>query len=500
MTKDTIPIRPKRLLDLLRAVTAARGDPEVPWFPDLEELRRALGVEAVRLTLFGTDGAEPRTGATPADAGPWPRPADMHIPCRHDSRTLGRLEVRAAPGRELVADQRWALELIADRIALEACHRQLEQALTASALGVEASAAARLIDGLRQERDLRENVLAGAPNGVIAVDAERRVILMNNAARHFFAEGEAPGLQQDNPVERYLPQQPLLERLQRVLSGASDMEVLELSQGAAAHRRDYLINISPLCRGEARGATLVARDMTEQRRLDEQVLRIGRVASLGRVAAGIAHEIRNPLTGISITLDILREEQGLSAEGQEMITDISREIDRLEALIHGVLDFARPQPVQHRPMRLAKALEWHRTFREQCRKKGLSCHLDLEANPKIQGDPERLKQLFLNLAINALDATDPGGRVTLRTCVDDSPEGRRQVWVEIQDTGRGMDEQTVQQVFDPFFTTKNEGTGLGLSIAHSIAEQHGGTIEVTSAPGAGTTFRVELPAYETEGS
>ena len=354
----------------------------------------------------------------------------------------------------------------------------------------KALAAARLIRALREERDLRENILAGTPNGVIAVDEGRRVVLMNNAARHLFAAAEAPGIQQGNLVERYLPQQPFLERLQRVLSGASDSETLDLSQGSEAQRRDYLINILCLRRGDSRGATLILKDVTDQRKLDDQVLRMGRVASLGQLAAGIAHEIRNPLTGVSITLDILREEEGLSAEALEMIDDIGREIDRLEALVHGLLDFARPQPARHRPMQLAKALDWHRTFREQCRNKGLEFRLELEDNPKLQGDPERLKQLFLNLAINALDATEPGGRVTLRAGIATHPGRPTRVRVELSDTGRGMDELTRQQVFDPFFTTKNDGTGLGLSIAHSIAEQHGGRIEVDSTPGGGTTFRV----------
>ncbi|HSH70495.1 MAG TPA: ATP-binding protein, partial [Deferrisomatales bacterium] len=359
----------------------------------------------------------------------------------------------------------------------------------------KALAAAQLIRVLREERDLRENILAGTPNGVIAVDQGRRVVLMNNAARHLFAAGEAAGTQQGNPIERYLPQQAFLQRLQRVLSGAAEVETLELSHGSAARRRDYLINIFRLHRGDSWAATLIVKEVTEQRQLDDEVLRMGRVASLGQLAAGIAHEIRNPLTGVSITLDILREEEGLSAEALEMIDDIGREIDRLEALVHGLLDFARPQPTRHRPMRLAKALDWHRTFREQCRNKGLEFRLELEDNPKIQGDPERLKQLFLNLAINALDATEPGGKVTVRAGIATHPGRPARAKVELTDTGRGMDESTRQQVFDPFFTTKNDGTGLGLSIAHSIAEQHGGRIEVDSTPGGGTTFRVELPTY-----
>jgi signal transduction histidine kinase len=255
------------------------------------------------------------------------------------------------------------------------------------------------------------------------------------------------------------------------------------------------MNVFPLAADEARGATLLVQDLTERRRIDEQVNRMARLASIGQLAAGIAHEIRNPLTGVGISLDILREGESLSPAGMSLLDDIGREIDRLEALIRGLLDFARPQPAQKRPMRVAKALEWHRTFAEQCGKKGVEFRLDLRENPKIEGDPEKLKQLFLNLALNALEATDEGGEVRMASDLVHTVTG----WcarVTVEDTGRGMDAEIAAQVFNPFFTTKSDGTGLGLAIAHSIAEQHGGRIDLESAPGVGTRFVVDLPSLE----
>jgi signal transduction histidine kinase len=231
--------------------------------------------------------------------------------------------------------------------------------------------------------------------------------------------------------------------------------------------------------------------------LELQVQRMARIASIGQLAAGIAHEIRNPLTGIGITLESLHDEEGLSEEGRELVDDISAEVERLEALISGLLDYARPQPVVPRPMSVAKTMEWHRTYIEQCRKKGVSCSVDLGENPKVQGDPEKLKQLFLNLALNALEATEAGGVVSISASVSEgTPPTAR---VEVADTGCGMDAQTLEKVFDPFFTTKNEGTGLGLSIAHSIVEQHGGSITAASSTeGGGSLFTVDLPLYSSE--
>ncbi|NTU60131.1 MAG: hypothetical protein HGA98_03625, partial [Deltaproteobacteria bacterium] len=209
----------------------------------------------------------------------------------------------------------------------------------------------------------------------------------------------------------------------------------------------------------------------------------------------IAHEIRNPLTGVGISLDILRDEEGLSPGGRELLDDINREIDRLEHLIRGLLDFARPQPPHMRDVKLAKALDWHGTFREQCAKKGVRFDIEMHNNSRIEGDPEKLKQVFLNLALNALEATDPGGAVRV-VAEDVSADGLFWARVAVEDTGRGMDAETAAQVFNPFFTTKSEGTGLGLAIAHSIVEQHGGRIEVQSSPGAGTRVVVDLPALD----
>ncbi|MBI5017783.1 MAG: GAF domain-containing protein [Deltaproteobacteria bacterium] len=374
--------------------------------------------------------------------------------------------------------------------AFDPSHEELLGIFAAQA--AKAIEAARFFERVRRERDLRDRILGGTPNAVVALDAERRVVWRNQAAAKLLVLGdEALG----DPIERYLSAPMFLEALRRVLSEQSSLESLEVSLGAGALARQLLVNVFPLPADEERGATLILQDLTERRRLDEKVNRMARLASIGQLAAGIAHEIRNPLTGVGISLDVLREGEHLSDDGLSLLDDIGREIDRLEALIRGLLDFARPQPAQKRPMRVAKALEWHRTFAEQCGKKDVSFQLDLRENPKIEGDPEKLKQLFLNLALNALEATGGGGRVRIAAELVHTEFG----WcarVTVEDTGRGMDAETAAQAFNPFFTTKSDGTGLGLAIAHSIAEQHGGRIDVESAPGVGTRFLVDLPSLE----
>ncbi|MBE0618299.1 MAG: GAF domain-containing protein [Proteobacteria bacterium] len=399
------------------------------------------------------------------------RSSQLAVPLLSEARVLG---VLAVEGRR--------------EEAFTPTHEEILTIFAAQA--AKAIEAGRFLRQIREERDLRESILAGTPNGVVALDRNRRVILMNQAARRFLGVTEEP---EGNPLERYLMTPSVLEEVERVLAGKSTLESLEVAAPTGGGSRHLLANVFPL--GPQRGATLILQDFTDRRRLDDRLQRMSRLASLGQLAAGIAHEIRNPLTGVAISLDVLREEPGLSADGRSLLDDMNREIDRLEALIRGILDFARPQPAQFRPMRLARALDWHRTFREQCRKKDVHFGLELRESPKVEGDPERLMQLFLNLAINALDAVSPGGDV--RVWVDRLP-GKPRPWarVVVEDTGSGMDEQTLAQVFNPFFTTKNEGTGLGLSIAHSIVEQHGGMIDVQSEPGRGTRFTVDLPALE----
>ncbi len=363
-----------------------------------------------------------------------------------------------------------------------------------AAQAAKAIEAARYLDEVRRERDLRDSILAGTPNGVVALGPDRRVILMNPAARRLLAVSEPPV---GNPIGRYLTGGGFPERLDRILSGHADLESVELPLGSRDDPRQCTVSLFPLGERAARGATVVIQDQTERRRLDERVQRMDRLASIGQLAAGIAHEIRNPLTGVGISLDILREERGLTEAGTELLADINREIDRLEALIRGLLDFARPQPVESRPMRVAKALEWSATFAQQCRKKGVAFRFEIRQNTKLRGDPEKLKQVFLNLAINALEATPPGGEIRL-WAEPHRDDGGQWCRVAVEDTGPGLDEATAARMFDPFFTTKNEGTGLGLSIAHSIIQQHGGRMDVHAAPGRGARFVVDLPAMKEE--
>jgi signal transduction histidine kinase len=426
-----------------------------------EEALRLTGAEGAQLYLLEAGGERLRLEAW---AGEDPPPGRQSVPfgygiagwvartgeaLRASDRGAGEGDPGYGPRRSQLAVPLLSEGAVVGVLAVDGHSEEAFTETHEEILGIFAAQAAKSIEAarfferVRQERDLRDRILGGTPNGVVALDGDRRIVWLNESARRLLAIGEEPV---GNPVERYLSAEAFQESLRRVAQDVSSLESVEVTLGRGLQARHLLISAFPLGEGEHRGTALILQDLTQMRRLDEQVQRMARLASLGQLAAGIAHEIRNPLTGVGISLDILREEQGLSEGGQGLLDDINREIDRLEMLIRGLLDFARPQPVQQRPMRLAKALVWHGTFREQCSKKGVRFVFDLRENPKLEGDPE-----------------------------------------------------TLAQVFNPFFTTKSEGTGLGLAIAHSIVEQHGGRIDARSAPGAGTRFVVDLPAFEGPG-
>jgi two-component system, NtrC family, sensor histidine kinase HydH len=212
------------------------------------------------------------------------------------------------------------------------------------------------------------------------------------------------------------------------------------------------------------------------------------------VAAGVAHEVRNPLNSVQINLSILRDELAdLDPERHErvfaVLAKIGAEIKRLDDFVSEFLRFARPpRPnVEYLPVRpLVSDLA---TFmRPECSKKGVALELDLGGADTARVDGFQLKQAILNLVLNALQATPPGGRIVVRTGGDD-----RGLAIAVSDDGEGMSPETKEHAFTPFFTTREDGTGLGLPLVRRIVEQHGGFVELASTLGEGTTVTMVLP-------
>jgi two-component system sensor histidine kinase PilS (NtrC family) len=239
------------------------------------------------------------------------------------------------------------------------------------------------------------------------------------------------------------------------------------------------------------GTIVLFQDLTPYKALEEQVRRADRLAAVGKLAAGMAHEIRNPLASMSGSVQVLRQELVTTSEEHRRLMDIVvRETDRLNELITDFLLFARPGQAKREAVDLAAVIEETAALVGKGSEARLAVDARLEQPLAVAGDPRELRQVFWNLLVNAAQAMPRGGRIELRGRAAEAG------WLEVtvRDSGEGIAAKDLPRIFDPFFTTKPTGTGLGLAIVHRIVQSHGGTITVASRPGAGATFTLRFPA------
>ena len=248
--------------------------------------------------------------------------------------------------------------------------------------------------------------------------------------------------------------------------------------------------------------TIVYREMIAPMRLKlvESRLTIERqekLASLGVLAAGVAHEIRNPLTAIKARLFTLKKAVGERSAALRDAYVIEREIGRLERIVRDVLLFARPaEPKSQLISAVVLLREVTDLMRAQMEKSNITLTIAASADATIRGDPDQLKQVLLNLVRNAAESIGECGQITLRLCMERTNLGGRPLAaaiLEVEDTGKGISPEVQKRLFDPFYTTKAAGTGLGLSIAARIVEQHAGALRYRTEVGRGTIFRIALP-------
>ncbi len=240
----------------------------------------------------------------------------------------------------------------------------------------------------------------------------------------------------------------------------------------------------------------IDRDVTERKQAEEALQRAQQIRTAGELATGLAHEIKNPLAGIKVAMQVLSEERYLSDEDRGVLFKVIDEIKHIEVLMQGLLNFARPPMPQFTNTDINAVLE---TAAQLVLKNGHApgkpgtITLVKEfcpALPEIMGDPMQLKQVFMNLLLNAVDAMPEGGTVALKTSLG---ETAHTITVDISDTGKGINAAIRDKIFQPFFTTKAKGTGLGLAISKRLIEEHGGKISIEGNNGGGSTFRISFP-------
>ncbi len=351
-------------------------------------------------------------------------------------------------------------------------------------------------DDLQKLESFHKHVIDNIPSGILTADIEGRVNLINDVACAILGtrREEASG----KPVEEVLEGLKLPDPRHEFRLPHPEV-FLRRSDGAEIFLG---FSSSPLRNAEGRmiGRVVIFQDLTPVKQMEERVRIADRLAGVGELAAGLAHEIRNPLASIAGSSQMLRESPDLPWDARALLEIIERESIRLNGLISDFLAYTGPSLRNVGPVNLADLIgEVAEGVRAgEARENGV----EVEKPPLVElfaeGDKEQLKQVLWNLVRNAVQATPQGGVVRL----DLFPQvrhGERYAVITVNDTGKGIDPAITGKIFNPFFTTKEGGTGLGLAISQRIVQIHRGFMEVRSQPGSGSTFTVFLPA-RTEGA
>jgi nitrogen-specific signal transduction histidine kinase len=351
------------------------------------------------------------------------------------------------------------------------------------------------------------HIVGSLRNGVIAFHRDGTLALMNDEAYRIFALTRRPG-DIGRPFPEVLQQRPAVIR---VLSAAFEMS--HLPNRAELRLKDlnrvigYTLSQVKDPSGAALGAVMFFKDLTQVEQLEERERLRDRLASLGEMAAGIAHELKNPLAGIEVMAGLLRRQVPDSVDAQSLLADIISEAKLANAIVVQMLEFVRPVRLQVEQTDIAQVLHQAITLAESKAPRGaVTVGVDVPADlPMIAGDYHQLCQVFTNLVANAFEALNTAGHLTIRAVVSPPeedpafPSGQPPiplVLVDVDDDGPGIPAELTDRIFDPFFTTKPQGSGLGLAIVSKIVDAHDGRIDVTSSS-AGTRFRVTLPVSGT---
>ena len=342
------------------------------------------------------------------------------------------------------------------------------------------------------------HIVAGMRNGVLAIARDGTLALINDEAYRIF--GIAPGANDlGAPLAQVLSEHP---DVVRVLLDAFDLHLLpnrvEMRLRPSNKVIGYTLSFVRTDVGEVIGASMFFKDLTRVEQLEERERLRDRLLALGEMAAAIAHEVKNPLAGIEVQAGLLRRKMVDHADAHAALTAIIKEAKMANAIVQEVLDFVRPIRLQVEYTSVHTAVQGAIHLAATKVSRGdIAVDLDLPAGlPAIQADQHQLTQLFTNLLINAYEAMNGAGRVTITARpvrIEDGGDGLDAVRVECSDNGPGIPPDIADRIFSPFFTTKAQGSGLGLAIVRKIIDAHDGRIDLETAPGAGTTIRITLP-------
>jgi two-component system sensor histidine kinase AtoS len=412
-----------------------------------------------------------------------------------DAVSRGELEQRIEPaaadeiGRLAEAFNHMTAQLLQQRRALEDAHAALSQRF----------------EEVADLKSYTDSILNSLTTGVVTIDLEGRVVTLNPTAElltGFFA-GEVVG---HYCTEIFASIGEIGDVLMETLTSRTPIGgvalVLTRRNGVAV---PVELSTAPLKGSDGKDLGVVAlfRDLTAVRALEHRLQRSDRLAALGTLAAGLGHEIKNPLTSILTFSRHLSRRFGDASFREKFQNVVPRELERINEIVDRLLELARPARLRFTVVELPELLDRVvDLYGNQIETTQTTVVREYARDvPPIHADENAIYRVFVNLVANSLEAMGSRGRLTLRLGWAESARRRgthRRVRIEIEDTGPGISPLDRERIFNPFFTTKDGGTGLGLALTHKIVEEHGGAIDVASTPGAGTTFRVVLPVVPDE--
>jgi two-component system sensor histidine kinase HydH len=347
---------------------------------------------------------------------------------------------------------------------------------------------------LQDTSAIADEVVKSLPVGLIATDKEGKIAFYNSAAERITglnlseAQGKDPDIILPN---RFCGLTESLDRGESISEKEMECEFTEDRIVPVSVSASKIINEE----GQFVGQVLIIRDLGEVRRLQGEIRRKEKLAAIGGLAAGVAHEIRNPLSSIKGIATYFKNKFDENSSDKEMAGVMIQEVDRLNRVISELLEFARPPEIKLKKTDVNSLIEHSvRLIEKEASSKDIAIKLDLSQQPlPAEIDSDRFSQCLLNLYLNSLQAMEKGGQLSIKDSLTDDSH----IIIEIKDTGSGIKAENLNKIFDPYYTTKTKGTGLGLAIVHKIIEAHNGNIKVRSAPGQGTTFIIGIPAKKT---
>ena len=488
-----------RLTDRLReGISQALGVHTVAVFLPAQsgdfEVFRCFGCSAQPRALPGTGRLVARLRAgepvnTESDPAAYPEAADLDLvfffPCRVEGELIAIAAVGLKENYDLLnSEEIDLLQAIAGHVATAFMNGRLYHRLQEKAVE------------LTRLTEYNENILESLVAGILVLDLDGRIVRWNRAMEGLVARLRSEVL--GRTLDEVFPE-PFLSALRANLviddrQRGTHLDRLHLEAPGSGGELTLNVTVAPFEVGPERvGTILILEDVTSRVHLQEQLQHSEKMASIGLLAAGVAHEVNTPLAGISSYTQMLRKQVEAEDPRAPLLEKIEKQTFRAATIITNLLNFARTGAGETESLDVNRVLEDVLSLVEhQLEHAHIKVRRELAPDlPRVLGNANRLQQVFFNLVLNARDAMPKGGWLTLATRARGV-----EVVVEVRDTGEGIRRENLKRIYDPFFTTKGRGrgTGLGLSVSYGIVREHGGTIVVESAPDKGTTFEVSLPA------